>query len=112
MADHSAAVLGEDGPRHVGNPRGLPRTCAIPVHHTQGTSNLGRHRSPRQTAAATQHEYPTFSCSCVLISDVLPQDLRDPLEEITDLQEQEAKKEKALQSNADRSENTWNTHWK
>lgn len=39
MADHTVALLGEDGPRHVRNPRGLPRTRTIPVHHTQGTGN-------------------------------------------------------------------------
>ena len=37
MADYSAAILGEDGPRNVRNPRGLPGTCTVPVHHTQGT---------------------------------------------------------------------------
>lgn len=37
VADNSAAVLGEDGPRHVRNPRGLSRTRTVPLHHAQGT---------------------------------------------------------------------------
>lgn len=58
--------------------------------------------NPRRTAT-TQHEYLTcLSSSYLLIWSLFPQDLRDPLEEITDLQEQQEKKQKALQSNTDR----------
>lgn len=32
--DHSAAVLGEDGPRHVRNPRGIQRAHPIQLHHS------------------------------------------------------------------------------